>query len=135
MSYGAQIDKWLKEMAFYLVESWGLEGNFANQIALFYLYCAQYGLNPKISSGFRSPEKQKELMSRYVSGDKSIVVKPAETSMHSNTGFLGKAAALAIDVTTNNRDLAARIATQLNIGAGLYFKTPDSVHFYSKKGA
>lgn len=130
MSYGAQIDKWLKDMSFHLKESWGLDDTFAAKVALFYLYCAQYGLSPKLTSGYRSPEKQQQLTARYNAGDKSVVVKPATNSKHSTTDWLGKPAARAIDISTNNKTVAAQIAKSIGIGAGYFYKTPDPVHFY-----
>lgn len=131
MAYSADVKRWISEMAKYLRAQWGLDDAFSEKVALFYLYLAQYGLSPVITSGFRSAEKQKELAARYQAGDRSVVVKPAENSKHSTTGFLGQPAAEAIDISTNNRELAARIARALNIGAGFYFNTPDGVHFYS----
>lgn len=123
------IKEWLDDAAKFFRETWGLDKSFAGMVALFYAYLLQYRLSPVITSGFRSPEKQKELQARYAAGDTSVVVKPAETSKHSLTKW-GSPAAKAIDISTNNPDLAARIATATGIKAGLYFKTPDRVHFY-----
>ena len=130
MPYSAEIGKWLSAMAKYLCTQWGLDEAFADKVALFYLYCAQYGLSPNITSGYRSADYQKQLAARYAAGDTGIVVKPAENSKHTTTGFLGQPAATAVDISTSNRPLAAQIARALGIGAGFYFKTSDPIHFY-----
>lgn len=124
------LSQWIKDSSVILNRDFGLDKSFAEKVALFFLYLKQYGLNPQITSGYRSPEYQKELISRYQSGDKSVVVMPAENSKHTNTKF-GKPASLAVDISTSNPALAAQIATALKIGAGFYFKTPDRVHFYA----
>ena len=124
------LKKWLKDFAIYLIEQWGLERNFAGNVALFYLYLHHYGLSPSITSGWRSPAKQKELLDRWNNGDPSIVYKPATKSKHMNTDWLGKPASLAIDIACTNYNLAAEIARKLNIKPGLDFG--DKVHFQSK---
>lgn len=122
------INTWLQNAAAYLVTAWGLDTAFASSAALLYLYLSVYGLSPKITSGWRSPEKQQELMNRYLRGDPSVVAKPALKSLHLNTR-LGNPASLAIDISTSDPELAARIATALKIRAGYYFTKPDPVHF------
>ena len=124
------IDKWLLGAAEQLTKQWGLSEMFADRVALLYLYLFSYGLSPRITSGYRSPEKQAELTARYNSGDASVVVKPATNSKHSTIDWIGNPAATAIDIVTNNPAAAAQIAQYLNIGAGYYYKTPDPVHFY-----
>jgi len=122
--YGKEIDTWLSQAGDYLKSSWGVTGKFAPKCALMLLYFMQYGLSPVITSGRRSPEKQAELSARYAAGDRSVVVKPATNSKH----LTGE----AIDISTNNPELAAQIASSLGIGAGLFFKNaPDPVHFYA----
>ena len=123
------LSQWIKESSVILNRDFGLDKSFAEKVALFFLYLKQYGLNPQITSGYRSPEYQRDLIARYNSGDSSIVVKPAENSKHTNTK-LGKPASLAVDISTSNPALAAQIAKALNIEAGFYFQTPDRVHFY-----
>jgi len=129
-----EIKQWVDVMASYLRKQMGLDAQFGRDVALFFLYLSQYGLSPVITSGYRSPDKQAELQQRYASGDRSVVVSPAKNSLHSKTGLLGEPAARAVDISTSNPELAARIATVLNIGAGYYFGTPDRVHFYDKRG-
>lgn len=117
-----ELKGWIKQMASYLVQTWGIERSFASDVSLFFLYLSAYGLSPIITSGYRSAEKQEELSKRYSSGDSSVVVKPAKKSKHLQ--------GLAIDISTSNPARSAQIATALKIGAGYYFKTPDPVHFY-----
>jgi hypothetical protein len=128
------VGEWLSEMILYLNKTWGLDESFSDRISRFYLYLHQYGLNPQITSGYRSKEKQQSLTNRYFSGDRSVIVKPAANSLHSRNNWLGNPAALAVDISTSNPELAARIATALGIGAGYYWKTPDRVHFYDERG-
>jgi hypothetical protein len=132
MTYPAEIQKIIDENSAALKTYYGLDSRFSRDVAIFYLYLAQYGLSPVITSAFRSPEKQKELMRRWNAGDPSIVVKPAVNSLHSRTDWMGNPAAAAIDIQTNNPELAARIAEALGIGAGYRFTVPDKVHFYMK---
>jgi hypothetical protein len=120
---------WIKSTTELLIDGWGLHSDLAAKSALFLAYLFTYDLNPRITSGFRSPEKQAELQRRYEAGDPSVVYPPAKNSKHSNMR-LGKPAALAIDISTNNPELAARIAVAVGIRAGYYFSTPDPVHFY-----
>jgi hypothetical protein len=119
--------KWIKEATKYFTSSWGLDESFAEKIALFYLYLSSYGLNPRITSGFRSPEKQEELKRRFAAGDPSIRYKPAEKSQHMAQGLFGKPAALAVDIATSNEAQAAQIAKALGLKAGYFFNDP--VHF------
>jgi hypothetical protein len=128
--YGTEIDKWINEASAYFSTQWGLDKSFASNVALLYLYFVQYGLSPKITSGFRSPEKQAELQSRYSAGDPSVVVKPATNSKHSTVDWLGNPAAQAVDISTNNPATAAQIARAIGVGAGYFFTTSDPVHFY-----
>jgi uncharacterized protein YcbK (DUF882 family) len=129
-----ELKKWVTSMVSYLRKQWGLDAQFARDVSIFYLYLSQYGLSPTITSGYRSPDKQAALQSRYSAGDSSVIVQPAKNSLHTRTTASGDPAALAIDVSCSDYNLAARIATTLGIGAGLYFRTPDRVHFYDKRG-
>jgi hypothetical protein len=124
------IKQWLAKFSEMLVNDYGIDKSFSENIATFYLYLKQYNLNPVITSGYRSENYQKELSNRFFSGDRSIVVKPAIDSLHTKTKF-GKPASLAIDISTSNPSLAAQIASALKIGAGYYFKTSDRVHYYA----
>lgn len=122
------MEKWLSDVADFLRKKWGLDNAFSSKATLLYAYFLQYGLNPVITSGYRSGEYQEELRRRWDSGDRSIVVEPAKTSKHSITKW-GAPASQAIDISTNNHELAARIAQAVGLRAGYYFKKSDPVHF------
>lgn len=123
-----QTKKWVDDAAKYFVSVWGLDGSFAPKVALFFLYLSSYGLNPVVTSGFRSPDKQRELARRYAAGDPGVRYKPAENSKHLTTGLFGKPAALAVDISTRNEATAAQIARAIGIKDGYAFGDP--VHFY-----
>jgi hypothetical protein len=124
----SECEKWIKAAKDHFDHNWGLSPEFALMAARLYLVLFLYGLHPQITSGYRSPEHQKELMDRYKAGDPSIKYKPAENSKHSNTDFLGLPAAMAIDISTNNHEAAAQVARMLGIKPGFDFGDP--VHFY-----
>jgi len=108
---------WLKGAAEYLEKEWGISDSFSEKAATLWAYLWSYGLNPSITSGLRSKEKQKELESRYRAGDPSVVYPPSPTSKH----LYG----LAIDISTNDPALAFRIAAAL----GIKTVAGDTVHF------
>lgn len=123
------VSEWLSQVKNYLVSTWGLDKSFAEMVAPFIYYLYYYRLSPVITSGYRDPAKQQELLERYNAGDTSVVAKPAVNSKHCVTKW-GRPAAQAIDISTSNKSFAAEIARQLKIGAGYYFSSPDPVHFY-----
>lgn len=123
-------EQWQEQTAKALQNQWGLDKSFSLLVALFYAYLVYYSLSPKITSGFRSPDKQAELLQRYEAGDPSIVYKPAANSKHMVTKW-GKPASLAVDISTSNPALAAQIANAVGIRAGYHFNNPDPVHFYA----
>lgn len=124
------MNSWVQQATDYLVNTWGLDRSFAAKAALMLAYFYQYGLNPRITSGFRGPAKHDELLRRWQAGDPSVRVRPADNSLHDNESW-GKPASLALDIATNNEPLAARIAEAVGLKAGLRFSTPDGVHFYT----
>lgn len=123
-----ELETWLKDTSNTLRVEWGLDKSFSTNAALLFLYLWHYGLNPVITSGWRSPQRQAELMKRYQAGDPSIRFKPAKYSKHMNTSWLGGPASLAIDISTSNPRMAAQIAKALNVRPGYDFNDP--VHFY-----
>lgn len=122
--------EWIEVAAKVLKTSWGLDKSFSLLVARLYLYFYFYGLDPKITSGFRNPAKQQQLLERWERGDPSIVAKPATNSKHSITKY-GRPAALAVDISTNDHHKAAQVAKMLNVKAGYFFNSPDPVHFYT----
>lgn len=129
MAISSEIDKWLKTASINLVVQWGIDQTFSASAALLYLACWLYGLSPIIVSGWRSPEYQRDLLSRYNQGDPTVIYKPAENSLHTYTK-LGKPASRAIDIQTNNPTMAAQIAREIGIKTGMDFKSPDKYHYY-----
>lgn len=110
-------ETWLSSASEYLKETWGIDDYFSRKAATLWAYLWSYGLNPQITSGLRTKEKQKELMRRYKQGDSSVVYPPSPTSKHLH--------GLAIDISTNDPELAHRIASAL----GVKTVPGDSVHF------
>ena len=133
------MDKWLEAMVDYLKASWGIHPGWSARVALLYAYLWSYGLQPKITSGFRDPSKQKAMQARWDAGDRAgLVRRPASNSLHTRVDGSGNPCALAIDIDTSNREEAGRIAMALNIGWGGNFSGDqgyDPVHFYDKSGA
>lgn len=126
------MDAWLKETAAFLKAQYGLESSFADRVALLLGYFLQYGLNPRITSGFRDPNHQAAMRAAWDRGERQgLRARPAASSQHTATSW-GRPAAKAIDITTSNDRLAAQIATALKIGAGLLFKDPDPGHYHEK---
>lgn len=124
----SEYDVWVSNAEAVLREQYGLSSDFSSSAALLILFLTVYGLNPVVTSGWRSPEKQAELLTRYNAGDPSVRYKPAERSKHMNTDWLGHPASLAIDISTSDPVTAAEIARYLGIKPGNDFGDP--VHFY-----
>lgn len=78
---------------------------------------------PAITSGYRSPQKQRELLKRWEAGDPGVVAKPARTSWHME----GR----AIDVDTSHPNFDAFRQMWEDSGGrwGGRFSDPDEVHF------
>ena len=122
---------WLNEIYNWLIQEWGLEKNFAARVALLLLYFSYFGLSWRVTSGFRDPRRQRELQKAWDRGDRTgLVTRPATNSLHSTTSFLGKPAAVAVDISTNDDNFAGEIAAFLKIGWGGNFRSYDPVHFY-----
>lgn len=125
------MEEWLKKAAQFLVDNYGLDSTFADRVALFLAYLYQYGLNPRITSGWRDPEHQRELQERWDRGDRAgLRARPATDSAHTHTGAFGGRAAKAVDIVTSDDSRAAAIARALNLGSGLFFSHPDPGHYY-----
>jgi hypothetical protein len=126
--------EWLKSAEKYLRDQWGIDSTVVGKFALFLAYLYLYGLNPRITSGFRDPAKQKAMQAAWDRGDRQgLRARPATSSDHTleKSGFLGSSpAARAIDIVTSNDTQAAAIARALGIGCGADFKTPDPGHYF-----
>jgi hypothetical protein len=128
------VDAWLRQAENYLVQTWGIAPDVAKKFALLWAYLYQYGLNPRITSGFRDPAKQRALQAAWDRGERQgLRARPATSSDHTleSQGFLTtKPASRAIDIVSTDESKAAAIARALGIGAGLDFKTPDPGHYF-----
>lgn len=125
--FGASVDyqSWLKQAAEFFRATWGLEATFAGQVALLYAYFMMYGLNPQIQSGRRDAAKQKAMQEAWDRGDRQgLKVRPATSSDHTR--------GTAVDITTSDPAMAARIAKAIGVGDGYSFKVSDPVHFFKK---
>lgn len=124
------VGTWVQDAARWLREQWGIGRTAADQFAWLLLYFYYYNLNPRITSGYRSPEKQESLRRRAAAGEPGIYT-PAKNSLHTRERW-GRPASQAIDIATSDELLAAQIARYLGIGAGYFFSRPDPVHFFVK---
>jgi len=118
---------WPAQAVPYFVKDWGLNADFAAKVAVLYLCLAVFGLNPRVTSGFRDPKKQKELVARWNAGNRSgFIGKPAspDTSRHCRTTLTGGANSMAIDMPCNDNNKAAHIARALGLRAGVDFNDP-----------
>lgn len=116
-----------------LEKSYGLASDFAARVAELLAYLDSGGLRPTITSGFRDPSHQKDLIAKWDRGDHSgLRVRPAVDSLHSKTSWLGAPASQAVDIATADDYRAASIARALGIGVGLDFHEPDRGHYFNK---
>jgi len=125
-------EKWASQAAEYFQSEWGLDPTFAVKAALLYLALHFAGLAPRITSGFRDPEKQRAMRAAWDRGDRvGLRARPADpaTSAHCQTSWSGSPASLAIDMPSTNEALAAQIASALGLKAGYYFNPPDPGHY------
>ncbi len=115
--------QWLQQAAQYFEKDWGLVGSFSAKVALLYAYLWTMGMDPKITSGFRDPAKQKKMQEDWDAGRRAgLKFRPASHSDHTK----GK----AVDITTNNPNGAAQVARLIGIGTGIDYG--DEVHFFEK---
>lgn len=107
---------------------------WATAVAAYYGY--GFADRPDITSGYRSPCEQRELINRWDSGDRAgLRARPAERSWHMNEGPDGEPASLAWDVQTdvqgfNIYDRALRRVNGLKIGGNF----GDPGHYALPKG-
>ncbi len=132
--YTLDMDAWLASAAKHFEDVWGIAPDAAKRFALLMAYLMQYGLSPRITSGYRDPGKQAAMRAAWDRGDRQgLRARPAVSSDHTVTGkaFLGpKPASRAVDIVSSDERKAAQIAKALGIGAGLDFSTPDPGHYY-----
>jgi len=133
-AFGIKIDKtdysifkYVGAWVDYLIKSWGMENAFSEKAAEFIVRLSAAGLNPHITSGYRSTEKQTDLYNRWLRGERGIYTpaKPG-TSPHERTNWIGQPSARCMDITCNDYFKAATIAAQMGINYGY---PADPVHF------
>jgi hypothetical protein len=124
---------WISDRYSELKSDWGVDSDLAEKVAVQLAYAMNEGLAPRITRGWSDPKHQDELRKRWDRGDRAgLRVRPAENSKHTTTGFLGRKAATAIDIPTNNDARMAQIARALGIGAGADFKDSDPGHYFQR---
>lgn len=125
-------ENWAEDATDYFKSAFGLAGGFARQSARLYILLHQNGLEPRITSGFRDPAKQKRMRDLWDAGQRAgLRARPATYSKHIITNWIGQPAATAIDIVSNDEQKAARLAQTLGLGIGLYFGTPDPGHYFA----
>lgn len=125
-------EKWAQEAAGYF-QGLGAAGAWGVHVARLYVAFWAAGLNPRITSLFRDPRHQRDLRAQWDRGQREgLRARPADpdTSGHCKTNWLGRPAAVAVDMPTNNDRRAAVIAKSLGVGVGADFRDPDPVHYY-----
>lgn len=126
-------EAWCRQAGPYFAGALGLDGGFAVDVARLYLACWRAGLQPRFTSGFRDPGRQRAMRQAWDSGARAgLRARPADpdTSKHCKTKG-GRPAALAVDMPTLDDARAGRIATSLGIGSGMKYAEIDPGHFYS----
>lgn len=123
---------WPEAASAWFASQYGLDPAFAVRVALLYLACHMAGLRPRVTSGFRDPDKQQAMRNAWDRGNRAgLIVRPADPkkSAHCQKTWLGKPGAKGIDMPTSNDKLAADIGLAIGLRAGYYFTTPDPGHF------
>ena len=109
----------------YLINRWGLDPLFSQYVAATQTWIQQHGRPATgITSGYRSPKRQLELINRWEAGKRSgLVSKPALKSWHMQ--------GLAIDVSTDSESFPFFREIMLYYGNrwGGNFRRYDPVHF------
>lgn len=113
-------------------EKLGASKESARKFALLYVTAHVKGFQPRITSIFRDPAKQKAMQERWDRGDRSgLRARPATDSQHTKVGFFGGASSKAMDMVTNNENETVKIAREIGLGAGATFAKPDPGHYYA----
>jgi len=111
----------------------GAAGGADLAFARLYVALWHRGLNPRITSLFRDPGKQRAMRQAWDSGNRAgLRARPADpsTSLHCQTSFAGTPASRAIDIVCDDDIAAAAVARSLQVGAGADFRDPDMGHYY-----
>lgn len=125
------VEEWINEATPIFKKTYGLSDWLAGRCAALFLHGWLNGLNPRITSGYRSIQHQSQLRQDSLSGKVKTVVTPAKDSLHTRTSFTNDPAAEAFDMRFSNQQKGIAIARTLGLGIGADFKTPDEVHFFN----
>lgn len=113
---------------YYLIQNWGIKPNLAQIVAYCQTIMQQNGIEAvTITSGYRSPKRQRELLNRWISGNRTgLVARPSRRSWHMQ-GY-------AIDVSTRINPRSFLVFRNLmltfrGIRWGGNFNSYDPVHF------
>ncbi|MYF46750.1 MAG: M15 family metallopeptidase [Rhodobacteraceae bacterium] len=109
-----------------LLSQWGLDWRFAFIVSAVQAGLETYGYEPvTVTSGYRSPARQKALQARWDANDRTgLVVRPATRSWHMQ--------GLAVDVSTRSQsfNLFRQLMESIPyVRWGGRFKKADPVHF------
>lgn len=116
-------------------ENAGASTSVSRDFALLYGVSWASGYNPRITSVFRDPAHQQELLDRWNAGERAgFIGKPADPkkSKHTQKTFWGSPASLAMDMPSSNISGVDQIARELGLGAGSDFTNPDPGHYYER---
>jgi hypothetical protein len=133
VSIESEIQNYAPKVKKYLIDTWGLHSDFADKMSFILLCWIYKGITFTITSGYRSPEHQQELIDAYNAGARNVFTPaPVGKSLHQGTTWIGAPASLALDCQTSNPALAAQISHYFGVvwgGAG------DPVHFGARAGS
>ena len=124
---------WIIKVRDWLEDSWGLSDDLAERVSVLLLYASLNGISWDVVSGFRDPERQRELQLLWDRGIRTgLVTRPATNSKHSTESWLGRPAAEAVDLssTATNLDILGSWAPFFGLKWGGNFRNPDPVHFF-----
>jgi len=113
-------------------EKLGAAKEAAKKFALLYVTAHVKGLQPRITSIFRDPSKQRAMQEAWDRGDRQgLRARPATDSQHTRTGFFGGGASMAMDMPTRDDAAIVRLAREIGLRAGATFSKPDPGHYYA----
>lgn len=134
MTLNQEYEAWARNAA----PAWekaGADPAAALQFARLYVYAWAKGLGPRITSLWRDPEKQKAMIAAWDRGDRAgLRARPADPtqSVHCLTGWFSAPKSRGMDMPCSNAandSACARLATDLGLTAGEYFRARDTGHY------
>lgn len=126
-----EFENYVKNWRNYLQKQ-GMDEEFSRKAASLIVACSYYGIQPQITSIFRSAAQQKALVDAYKKGTPGIYTPlPPGKSLHGNTTWWGAPASLAMDMVVNNTTTSSYLAKYYGITWG---GARDPVHYASRGG-